>query len=311
MSFWRKFFGKKHLSGRSSAPRSSLPATAMRSSLSPGTTGSPTKACLACQRKFDALLTICPPCGSPEAMAADAPEWLMLLQAHVTAVQSNDTAVRLFREGRLDEAIGELHRGLEANPPYATGYSDLGFLYLCKGQLDQAIDCLLRALEVDPHHKDAPDHLFDVLGALIDELVQIGFSDGFLSTQPGAKFDDHNRHMRTRAIGALIVKMGERGIFTAECRVLESTQLMAIVINNVQKKMAYHRNSTTLQYAWDGTGGWYPRVVIPISHHTVDSRMKLLDDSPSLHATASLPASAAAAPRFVSTDSATGNASDA
>jgi hypothetical protein len=280
MSFWRKFFGKKHLSGRSSAPRASLPATAMRSSLLPGTTGSPTKACLACQRKFDALLTICPRCGSPEAMPADDPEWLTLLQAHVTAVQANDTAVRLFREGRLDEAIGELQRGLAAHPQYATGYSNLGFLYLCKGQLAQATECLLRALEVDPHHKDAPDHLFDVLGALIDELVQIGFSDGFLSPQPGEKFDDHNRHMRTRAIGALIAKMGERGIFTAEGRVLESPQLMAIVINNVQKKMTHHRNATTLQFAWDGIGGWYPRVVIPIPHHTVDIRRELLDDSP-------------------------------
>ena len=56
-----------------------------------------------------------------------------------------------------------------------------GFLYLRKGQLDQAVECLLRALEVDPHHKDATDHLVDVLRALIDELVHIGFSDGFLS----------------------------------------------------------------------------------------------------------------------------------
>jgi hypothetical protein len=310
MSFWRKFFGKKHLSGRSSASRASLPATTVRSSISPDATGSPTKACLACQRKFDALLTICPKCGSPEAIAADDPEWLTLLQAHVTAVQSNDTAVRLFREGRLDKAIGELHRGLEANPPYATGYSNLGFLYLCKGQLEQAINCLLRALEVDPRHKDAPDHLFDVLGALIDELVQIGFSDGFLSTQPGAKFDGHNRHMRTRAIGALIVKMGERGIFTAEGRVLESIQLMAIVINNVQKKMARHRNSTTLQFAWNGIGGWYPRAVIPLPHTPSISVWNSSTTLRSLHATASLPASAAAAPGFVSTDSAPGNASD-
>jgi hypothetical protein len=53
-------------------------------------------------------------------------------------------------------------------------------------------------------------------------------------------------------------------------------------INNVQKKMAHHRNSTTLQFAWDGIGGWCPRVVIPLPHHTVDIRMELLDNSPKL-----------------------------
>ena len=110
-----------------------------------------------------------------------------MLQAHVTAVQANDTAVRLFRAGRLDDAIAELRRGLAANPYYATGYSNLGFLYLRQAGLEQAVECLLRALEVDPEHQDAPAHLCDVLLALIDELAQIGLTDGFLATQPGGK----------------------------------------------------------------------------------------------------------------------------
>jgi tetratricopeptide (TPR) repeat protein len=131
-------------------------------------------------------------------MPEEAPEWFAALQAHVTALQSNERAVQWFRQGRLNEAIGELRRGVEANPQYATGYSNLGFLYLRKGQLDRAVRCLLRALEVDPYHRDAPDHLVDVLSALIDELVRIGCSDGFLSTQPDGTFDDRNRHTRAR-----------------------------------------------------------------------------------------------------------------
>jgi tetratricopeptide (TPR) repeat protein len=189
---------------------------------------------------------------------ADGPEWLTVLQAHVTVVQRNDSAVQLFREGRLDEAIAELRRGVEANPQYATGYSNLGFLYLRQGWLHQAVECLLHALEVNPHHKDAPDHLFDVLSALIDELVQIGCSDGFLSTQPHGPFDEHNRHMRAREIGMLLATIGERGIFMANAKPLGSSQLMGIVVNKVQKKMGYHSNSFRLTCAWEGIGGQCP-----------------------------------------------------
>jgi len=46
--------------------------------------------------------------GAAEALAIDGPEWFQALQTHVIAVQANDRAVRLFREGRLDDAIAEL-----------------------------------------------------------------------------------------------------------------------------------------------------------------------------------------------------------
>jgi tetratricopeptide (TPR) repeat protein len=209
-------------------------------------------------------------------MPADHPEWFVVLQAHVTAVQSNDRAVRLFREGRLDDAIAELRRALAVNPHYATGYSNLGFLYLRKGQLDQAVECLLQALEVDPQHKDAPDHLIDVLIALIDELVHIGYGDGFLATQPGEKFDDSNGHIRTREIGALIAKIGDSGVFNMHGGALQSAQLMAVVINHVQRKMGYHRHATTLALAWDGIGGWSPRVAKAMRAQTADVGLKLL-----------------------------------
>jgi tetratricopeptide (TPR) repeat protein len=185
----------------------------------------------------------------------DAPEWFARVQAHVMAVHANDTAVRLFRAGRLDAAIGALRRGLEANPHYATGYSNLGFLYLCRADLEQAVACLLRALEVDPTQQDAPDHLCDVLRACIDELAQIGLTDGFLATQPGEKFDEYNRHLRTRAIGQLIVTIGKRRIFTVDGQVLGPELLMALVSNAVQKKLGAHRSASCLGFAWQGIAG--------------------------------------------------------
>jgi len=169
-----------------------------------------------------------------------------MLRAHVRAVLANDRAVRLFREGRLGEAIAMLQRGLEANPPYATGYSNLGFLYLCQGQLDQATACLLHALEVDPRHPDAPDHLVDVLRGLIDELMQIGFNEGFLALHPGAHFDHHHRHLRAQEIGKLIATIGAGGVLKVTGRPIQTMQLLQLVIYRVQQQLCDHRQAVNL-----------------------------------------------------------------
>jgi hypothetical protein len=264
MRFWDKIFGKRSPTEPSSAARAGQHAAPTSTSRPSPAHRPPARACLACRGAFDRLLTSCPRCGHDETMRADSPEWFVVLQAHVTAVQANDTAVRLFREGRLDTAIVELQRGLEANPSYATGYSNLGFLYLRQGRLDQAVACLLHALAVDPHHTDAPDHLVDVLRAYVDELMRIGFTDGFLSAQPGGKFDDYNRHIRTREIGTLIAAIGQRGVFEAGGRALASDLLLGIVISHVEKKMGYRSNSACLKFAWDGIGGWCPAAVTAI-----------------------------------------------
>lgn len=264
MSLWNKMFGKKVFIAPPAAGQAALPAMVGQPPPSLPARGSPTHACLACQGKFDPRRTLCPACRDPDTSLADAPEWFARLQAHVTAVQANDTAVQLFRAGRLDDAIAELRRGLAAEPHYATGSSNLGFLYLRQAGLEHAVECLLRALEVDPEHQDAPDHLCDVLLALIDELAQIGLTDGFLATQPGGKFDAYNRHIRTRDIGVLIAKIGKRGVFKADRRVLETDLLMELVINAVQRKMGAHRASTGLPFAWQGIDGWNPPVAIPL-----------------------------------------------
>ena len=116
-----------------------------------------------------------------------------------------------------------------------------------KGWLAQAVACLLRALEVDPQHREAPGHLCDVLSTMIDELAQIGRCDGFLSMRPGGKFDDAGRHTRARAIGALIARIGQRGVVKAGGRPLTSDLLMDIMRNNVARKMAGARGAGNLK----------------------------------------------------------------
>jgi Tetratricopeptide repeat len=263
LNLWNRMFGQKDSAAPSAVASAPGPVTAGQ--LAPRLTGgTPSPACFACREHFNPLGTLCPTCRDPDMSRVDGPTWFTALQAHVTAVQANDTAVRLFREGKLDDAIAELRRGLEANPHYATGYSNLGFLYLRRAELEQAVECLLRALELDPVHQDAPGHLWDVLMALIDELTGIGLTDGFLSTQPGGNFDEYNRHIRTRDIGALIAKVGKRGVVRADGRVLGADLLMEIVIDTVQKRMRAHKPSTGLQFAWQGIHGWNPRVAIPL-----------------------------------------------
>jgi tetratricopeptide (TPR) repeat protein len=232
--------------------RPSRPARSRQSSSGLPTRGSPRHACLAGRQMHNASWTSCPACSHADTSMTEDPEWFVCLQAHATAVYADDTAVQLFRDGRLDEAIAELRRGLDVNPHYATGYSNLGFPYLCRGQLDETVDSLLRALALDPKHKDAADHLFDVLRALTDEPVQIGLTDGFLATQLGGAFDDHLRHRRARAIGTYIAMMGHRGVFNVDGRVLGSDQLLGIVGNNVCLTIGAHSYSTSLQSAWEG-----------------------------------------------------------
>ena len=260
-SLWSKIFGKKNSSVPPVIACAPWPPIAGPSP-SPRLTGdAPTHICPAKLNLFRALH---PACSDFDTTLADAPEWFTTLQGHVTAVQANDAAVHLFRAGRLEAAIAELRRGLEANPHYATGHSNLGFLYLRQAKLEQAVECLLRALEVDPDHRDAPDHLCDVLLAFIDELVHIGLTDGFLATQPTEKFDVYNRHIRTRDIGVLIARIGRRGVFKAEGRALEADLVMAMVFNAVQKKMGACCPASNLSFAWQGIDGWNTPVATPL-----------------------------------------------
>jgi TPR repeat len=255
LNLWHRMFGRKRSGPQRGVVRTR--GSAMTGQFSPPqlTRHSPTHAC---REEIPPGEALCPVCCNPDTGRADAPEWFAVLQAHVTAVQANDMAVRLFREGRLDAAIAELRRGLEANPRYATGHSNLGFLYLRQAAFEQAVESLLRALEVDPNHQDAPDHLCDVLLVLIDELAHIGLTEGFLATQPGRKFDEYNRHIRTRDIGVLIAKIGKRGVFKADGRPLETDLLMELVINAVRQKMGSRNTWVNLRYAWQGIRGWQP-----------------------------------------------------
>jgi hypothetical protein len=83
---------------------------------------------------------------------------------------------------------------------------------------------------------------------MVNELVQIGKTDGFLSTKPGGKFDENNRHIRAAQIGEKIFNQGGFQLMLEVCRAVYS-QLGA-------------QQATGLRFVWQGIGGeWDPYYV--------------------------------------------------
>lgn len=75
-----------------------------------------------------------------------------LQRIEVPAVQYlNDgmAGIRLFEQGRLDEAMVEFQKAITAQPDYVEGHVSIAVILIEKGQLDQASSHLQRALQLD------------------------------------------------------------------------------------------------------------------------------------------------------------------
>jgi hypothetical protein len=79
---------------------------------------------------------------------------------------------------------------------------------------------------------------------LVDELVQIGKVDDYLSEKPGSPFNAQCRHIRARNIGKRLNEIG--GL-----PVMEHAQHQ--VKKKLGKELAAH-----LEYAWTEIGAWMP-----------------------------------------------------
>jgi hypothetical protein len=218
---------------------------------------SPLSRCLACDTRYDALLSVCPNCGASDAALPPGPQGLEVIARRESATACFNQAVKLRDEGQLEEAIAQTQTGLEVNPKDATGHSNLGALYLQAGLLDQAVESLVVALRLNPRHGSAPAHLRAAITAIVDELVEIGCGDEFTSAQPGGKFNQRGHHVRALELAHLLATIGEAGGLTAHGRILKSSELMAVCINDVQKRMRWSAGSTHLKLICDGIGGWY------------------------------------------------------
>jgi hypothetical protein len=79
---------------------------------------------------------------------------------------------------------------------------------------------------------------------LIAELIEIGKRDDYLSERPGHPFNIQCRHIRARAIGERLNKIG-------------GFELMEFCGRKVRKKVGAQLYSH-LEYAWAEIGDWLP-----------------------------------------------------
>ncbi|MGD2247936.1 MAG: hypothetical protein PVF58_05985 [Candidatus Methanofastidiosia archaeon] len=81
------------------------------------------------------------------------------------------------------------------------------------------------------------------VSALIDELVEIGKTCGFIST-PGGNFNGNGHHIRTREIGMQLDNMGG----------MELMQVAYYTVARVLGPVA----GRSLEVAWGYIGNWWP-----------------------------------------------------
>ncbi len=60
-----------------------------------------------------------------------------------------------LERGRVEEAIANFRRAVEADPNHFQAFFDLGFVLHQRGELDEAISAYRAALRLDPEHEDA------------------------------------------------------------------------------------------------------------------------------------------------------------
>lgn len=77
---------------------------------------------------------------------------------------------------------------------------------------------------------------------LIDELINIGIKEDYLSERPGAGYNIQCRHVRTREIGKRLSEIG-------------GLKLMTWAFEKVKKK-AGKVQASHLEYAWESVGEW-------------------------------------------------------
>ena len=89
-----------------------------------------------------------------------------------------------------------------------------------------------------------PRDLKPEVDKLIEELLQIGKKEDYLSERPGGAFNGQCHHLRTRQIGRRLNEIG-------------GLELMHYAHRQVKRKLGMQLSSH-LEYCWNEIGGWIP-----------------------------------------------------
>lgn len=128
--------------------------------------------CLSCANEYGAGMASCPKCGNSTSHMVGE-EALDYLQAQLKSKALNDRGVRLFQQGKLNEAEAELRKAIEVHPEHEMAYANLGFVLIERGQLRDAVKTLEKVLAMNPHREDAQRHLAKAREALAREAREM------------------------------------------------------------------------------------------------------------------------------------------
>jgi superkiller protein 3 len=106
------------------------------------------------------------------------------------AIRRNNLGADLLRQGRLEEAIAEFQRAVEADPGYAAAQLNLGYAYERRDRVDDAIAQYKKAIQLEPGNVLGLNNLgvlYDKKG-LYDEAIE--------SFEQGLRIDPSNAKLR-------------------------------------------------------------------------------------------------------------------
>ena len=79
------------------------------------------------------------------------------------AVERNNRAAALLKQGKLEEAVEELRQAVEMAPAYAVAHTNLAYAYDRQGRLDEAIAAYRKVVELEPGNAIARNNLATLL----------------------------------------------------------------------------------------------------------------------------------------------------
>jgi len=109
----------------------------------------------------------------------------------------------LYMEGKTEEAVTTLRRGLEVDANSADGYTILGMALLRLNRLDEAEKCAREALLRNPNFAQAYLVLSDAYGQRLEYRAQVQELDAYLKLEPNGADSERVRQAREQVQGII------------------------------------------------------------------------------------------------------------
>jgi tetratricopeptide (TPR) repeat protein len=156
------------------------------------------------------------------------------------AIKRNNLGVELFKQGKLDEAVGEFRQAVAADPGYGAAQLNLAYAYDQLGRVDEAIAAYQRAIELEPGNVTA----FNNLGVL---YMKKGLDDEAIQTfERGLKTDPSSAEIQKNLAN---VKKNREILQERETQIAEAKAQAAArptdpkAAYNVARKYAFYRQN--------------------------------------------------------------------